>query len=79
MGLRIFKDSSLLGEYHGATPLLNPSAQVCVVSSNGTDLRDNNPPTEAPPHIKVPPVQELLPQEFPEHPTAPLIPYFPPF
>jgi hypothetical protein len=25
---------------------------VCVVSSNGTDIRDNTPLTEAPPHIK---------------------------
>jgi hypothetical protein len=45
IGPRIFKDPSLLGTYHGAPPLLNSSisAQVCVVSSNGTYIRDNTP------------------------------------
>jgi hypothetical protein len=61
MGPRIFKDPSLLGEYHVAPPLLHPSTQVCVVSSNGTDIGDNNLPTEVPPHIKVPQFGELLP------------------
>jgi hypothetical protein len=74
-GPGIFKDPSLLGAYHGAPPLLHPSisAQVCVMSSNGTDIRDKTPLTEAPPHIEIPPVEELLPQEFPKNPTAPLI------
>jgi hypothetical protein len=80
IGPGIFKDPSLLGTYHGAPPLLNPSisAQVCVVSSNGTDIRDNTPLTEAPPHIEVPPVGEPLPQEFPENTTTPLVPDSPP-
>jgi hypothetical protein len=81
IGPGIFKDPSLLGTYHGAPPLLNPSisAQVCVVSSNRTDIRDNTPLTEAPPHIKVPPVREPLPQEFPENTTTPLVlDFYPP-
>jgi hypothetical protein len=64
MGPGIFKDPYLLWTYHGKPPLLHPStlAQVCVVSSNETDTRDTTPIMEAPPHIKVPPVRELLPQ-----------------
>jgi hypothetical protein len=73
MGSRIFKDPSLLGAYHGAPPLLHPSTQVCVVSSNRKNIKDNTPPTEAPPHIKVPPVGELLPQKLLKLPIAPLI------
>jgi hypothetical protein len=75
MGPGIFKDPSLLGEYHGASPLLHPSisSQVCVVSSNVTYIKDTTPLTEAPPHITVPPVEDLLPLEFPEHLTTPLI------
>jgi len=38
MGPNIFKNPSLLGAYHGAPPLLHPSTQVCVVSSNETDI-----------------------------------------
>jgi hypothetical protein len=53
MGPGIFKDPSLLGAYHGAPPLLHPSAQVCVVSSNGTDTGDNTPPKEASTHIEI--------------------------
>jgi hypothetical protein len=65
----------MLGTYQGVPPFLNPSfsAQVCVVSSKGTDIGDKTPITESPPHIKVPPVEEILPQEFPESATAPLI------
>jgi hypothetical protein len=48
----------------------------CVVSYNGTDIRANTLSTEASPHIEFLPVEELLPQEFPENPTAPLTPYF---
>jgi hypothetical protein len=44
---RIFKDPSLLGTYHGSPPLLHPSNQVCIVSSNGTHTEDTLPPTEA--------------------------------
>jgi hypothetical protein len=78
MGPGIFKDPSLLGEYHGAPPLIHPSAQVSVMSSTGIDIGANNPPTEATPNIEVPLVGELLPQELLELPTAPLIPDFPP-
>jgi hypothetical protein len=51
IGLGIFKDPSLLETYHGAPPLLNPSisTQVYVVSSNRTNISDNNPFTEVPP------------------------------
>jgi hypothetical protein len=61
MGPGIFKDPSLLGAYHGLPPLLHPSAQVCVVSSNGTYIGANAPPIEASPHIEVPLVGDLLP------------------
>jgi hypothetical protein len=57
MGPRIIKDPSFLGTYHGAPPLLHHSAQVCVVSSNGTEIRTNTPPIETPPHIDVPPIE----------------------
>jgi hypothetical protein len=56
-GLEIFKDPFLLGAYHGAPPLIHPSTQVCVVSSNGTDTRDTIPPIEASPHLDVPLVE----------------------
>jgi hypothetical protein len=57
MGLGIFKEPYLMGEYHGAPPLLHPSTQVCVVSSNGIDSGDTIPPTEASPHLDIPPVE----------------------
>jgi hypothetical protein len=47
MGPVIFKDPSLLGTYHGAPPLLHPSNQVCIISSNGTHMEDTLSPTEA--------------------------------
>jgi hypothetical protein len=78
MGLGIFKDPSLLGAYHGVPPILHPSAQVCVVSSNGTYTKDTIPSTEASPHIDVPPVEEPFPGKSPENPTTPLIPNSPP-
>jgi hypothetical protein len=61
--LGLFHDPSMLGTYPGAPPFLNPffSAQVCVVSSKRIDIRDKTPITESPPHIKVPPVEEILP------------------
>jgi hypothetical protein len=77
MGPGIFKDPSLLGAHHGAPPLIHPSAQVCVIYSNGTDTGDTIPPTEASPHLDVPPVEEILPQGFFENPTTPLILDFP--
>ena len=79
MGPDIFKDRSLLGAYHGAPPLLHPSisSQVCIVSSNGIYIGDNTPLTEAPPHIEIPPAEEILPQEFLENPFAPLVLDFP--
>jgi hypothetical protein len=65
MGPQIFKDPSLLGTYHGAPPLLHPSAQVCVVSSNRTTIENNLLPTEAYFIPDIPLVVELLPQESP--------------
>ena len=70
MGPRIFKDPSLLGTYHEAPPLLHPSAQVCVVSSNGTTTETNLPPTKASFIPNVPLVTELLPQESPRTNSA---------
>jgi hypothetical protein len=65
MGPRMFKDPSLLGTYHGAPPLIHPSAQVCVVSTNGMTTGDTLPPTEASftPDFQL--VTEYLPQESP--------------
>jgi hypothetical protein len=54
MGLGIFKDPSLLGTYHEAPPLLHPSNQVCVISSNETHTEDTLPPTEASITLDVP-------------------------
>jgi hypothetical protein len=64
----------------GEPSFLNPSflAQVCVVSSKGIDIENKTPIIESPPHIKVPPVEEIIPQEFLESVTAPLITYPPP-
>jgi hypothetical protein len=74
MGPRIFKDPSLLGTYHGAPLLIHPSAQVCVISSNGTKTGDTLPPTEASLLSDIPLVTELLPQESLENPPAPPVP-----
>ena len=65
MGPIIFKDSSLIGTYHGEPTLLHPSAQVCVVSSNIMTTETNLPPTKASfiPNVSL--VAELLPQESP--------------
>jgi hypothetical protein len=65
MGLGIFKDPSLLGTYHGAPLLLHPTNQVCIVSSNGTDIEDTLPPREASIISDVPLVPELHPHEPP--------------
>jgi hypothetical protein len=80
IGPGIFKDPSLVGTYHETPPLLNSSisTQVCVVSSNRTDIRDNTPLTDSSSPIKVPSFGELLPQEFLENTTAPLVPDSPP-
>jgi hypothetical protein len=76
MGPGIFKDPSLLGAYYGAPPLIHPSVQVCVVSSNGTETIDTIPHTEASPPLDVPLVEEILPKLLPESPTTPIIPDF---
>ena len=73
MGPRIFKDPSFLGTYNGAPPLIHPSTQVCVISSNGTETGDTIPPTEASPLPNVPLVEEILPQESPENSSTPLV------
>jgi hypothetical protein len=61
MGPGIFKDPSLLGTYHGEPPLLHPSNQVCVISSNGTHTEDTLTPQEASILPDVPKVAEPLP------------------
>jgi hypothetical protein len=73
MGSIIFKDPSLLGEYHEAPPLIHPSTQVCVISSNRTNNGNTIPPTKASPLPDVPLVEENLPQESLENPTTPLV------
>jgi hypothetical protein len=73
IGPEIFKDPSLLGTYHGAPPLLHPSNQVCVVSSNGTDIEDTLPPREASIISNVPLVIELPPHEPPANSLTPLV------
>ena len=59
MGPRIFKDPYLLGAYHGAPPLIHPSAQVCVISSNGTKTGELIPPSKASPLPNIPLVEEI--------------------
>jgi hypothetical protein len=71
MGPGIFKDPSLLGTYHGAPPILHPSNQVCVVSSNGTHIEDTLPPTEDSTISDIPLVAELPPQEPLAHSSTP--------
>jgi hypothetical protein len=71
MGPGIFKDPSFLGTYHKAPPLLHPSNQVCVVSSNGTHTEDTLPPTEAFIISDIPLVTTLPPQEPPVHSSTP--------
>jgi hypothetical protein len=79
MGPGIFKDPSLLGTYHGAPPLLHPSNQVCVISSNGTHTEDTLPPTEASiisdvPLVAEPPLKNLLDTRRPHQSTIPPLP-----
>jgi hypothetical protein len=57
MGPGIFKDPSSLGAYQGAPLLIHPSAQVCVIYSNGIETRDTIPPSKASPPLDVPPVE----------------------
>jgi hypothetical protein len=71
MGPRIFKDPSLLGTYHGAPPLLHPSNQVCIISSNESHTKDTLPPIEASIISDVPLVVEPPPQEPPRHSSTP--------
>jgi hypothetical protein len=73
MGPIIFKDPSLLGTYHGAPSLINPSTQVCVVYPNRTTTDDTLPPTEASFIPDVPLVAKLLPQEYPGTSSTPPI------
>ena len=71
MGPGIFKDPSLLGTYHGAPPLLHPTNQVCVVSSNKTHTEDAHPPQEASVIPDVSIVTTSLPQEPPANSSTP--------
>jgi hypothetical protein len=73
MGPGIFKDPSLLGMYHGAPPLLHPTNQVCVISSNGTNTEDARPPQEALVIPDVPIVIEPFPLEPPAHSLTPIV------
>jgi hypothetical protein len=73
MGPRIFKDPSLLETYHGAPPLLQPSNQVCIVSSNKIDIEDTLPPREASIISDIPLVAELPPHEPPVNSLTPLV------
>jgi hypothetical protein len=73
MGPNIFKEPSFLGAYHGAPPLIQPSTQVCFVSSDGAENGDTIPPTEASPTLDVQPVEEIIPQELPENLKTPII------
>jgi hypothetical protein len=61
MGPKIFKDPSFLGTYHGASSLIHPLAQVCIISSNRTETGDTISPTEASLLFDIPLVTELLP------------------
>jgi hypothetical protein len=65
MGPGIFKDPLLLGTYHGAPPLLHPSIQVCVISSNETHTEDTLPPIEASIISDVPLIAEAPPPKPP--------------
>jgi hypothetical protein len=65
MGPGIFKDPSLLGMYDGAPPLLHPTNQVCVVSSNRTHTEDALPPQKASVISDIPIVTKPLPSEPP--------------
>jgi hypothetical protein len=71
MGPGTFKDPSLLGTYHGAPPLLHPSNQVCVISSNETHTEDTLPLIEASIISNVPLVTNPPPQEPPRHSSTP--------
>jgi hypothetical protein len=57
MGPIIFNDPSLLRTYHGEPLLIHPSAQVCVVSSDGTKTGDTIPPTDSYPALDIPLVE----------------------
>jgi hypothetical protein len=76
MGLRIFKEPSLLGIDHGERLLIHPSAQVCVFSSNGTEIGDTLPPTEASLLYDFPLIVEILPQAYLENSSSPPVPDF---
>jgi hypothetical protein len=76
VGPKIFKDPSLLEPYHGAPLLIYPYTQVCVISSNRTEIGDTIPPTKTSPPLDIPPVEEILPQKLPENPTTLPIPNF---
>jgi hypothetical protein len=69
----IFKDPSLLGTYHGAPPLINPSNQVCVVSSKGTDIGVTLPPNVTSLISDIPLAAEVLPQESPANSSTSLV------
>jgi hypothetical protein len=65
----------MMGTCQGTPPFLNPSfsAQVCVVSSKGTDMEDALPPQEASVIPDVPIVAEPLPPEPPAPSSTPTV------
>jgi hypothetical protein len=69
----IFKDPSLLGTYHGAPSLLHPSNQVCILSSNITNIEDTLPPRQASIIYDIPLIVELPPHEPPANSSTPLV------
>jgi hypothetical protein len=73
MGPGIFKYPSLLGTYHGAPPLLHPTNQVCVISSNRTHTKDASPPQEASVIPDISTVAYQLPPEPLAHSSGPTV------
>jgi hypothetical protein len=72
-GPRLFQDPPMVGTCQETQPFLNPSflAQVCVVSSKGTDMEDTLPSREASIISDVPLVAELPPHEPPANSSTP--------
>jgi hypothetical protein len=76
MGPGIFKDPSLFGGLSWSTTSPPPfyfNTSVCSVFYWHKYQRQYSLSQRPLPTSKVPPVKELLPQEFPENPTPPLV------
>jgi hypothetical protein len=72
-GSRLFQDPPMVSTCQETQPFLNPSfsAQVCVISSKGTDMKDTLPSREASIISNVPLVAELPPHEPPANSSTP--------